>query len=165
MELATVLGLLSRYGVFILLVITLLEALNCPFMPAGVILPAAGIFASYGEISILQAIMMTIIGSMLGSVILYGIGRIGGTPLLEWMKKRSERARRMSEKCEAFLKKGGFMTVFLGRIMPVVRTILPLPAGAFRVRLGLFMTASLFGVACYNIVCVGAGYFFGSAFL
>ena len=165
MELATVLGLLSQYGVFILLGITLLEALNCPGMPAGVILPAAGVFAAHGEISIIQAIIMTIAGGMIGSLILYCVGRIGGAPLLNWLKKRSERARKTAEKCESYLKKDGFMAVFIGRILPVIRTILPLPAGAFRVNIASFMVASLAGISCYNIVCVCAGYFFGNAFL
>ena len=165
MELATVLGLLSRYGVLILLVITLLEALNCPFMPAGIILPAAGVFAAHGDISVWQAIVMTIVGSMLGSLVLYFIGIVGGAPMIEWMKKRSPRAKKTAEKCERFLEKGGFVTVFIGRILPVVRTILPLPAGAFRVRLSSFMLASLAGISCYNIACVCAGYFFGNAFL
>lgn len=165
MELGTILGLLSQYGVLVLLVITFLEALNCPGMPAGVILPAAGIYAARGGMSVFEAIILTIIGGMIGSVVLYMIGRIGGPPLMERLKKRSEHARRASERCEKFLEKGGFVTVFIGRILPVVRTILPLPAGAFRVSAASFLTASALGIACYNIVCVGAGYYLGHALI
>lgn len=161
MELGTILGLMSQYGVLVLLVITFLEALNCPGMPAGVILPAAGVYAAHGGISVFEAIALTIAGGMIGSAVLYLIGRVGGRPLLERMKRRSKHARRASERCEKFLEKGGFATVFVGRILPVVRTILPLPAGAFRVSIGSFLTASALGIACYNIVCVGAGYYLG----
>ncbi len=165
MELSTVLGLLSQYGVLVLLVVTFLEALNCPGMPAGIILPAAGMYASHSNVSILGIIGLTIAGGMIGSIILYIIGRIGGQPLLDWLKKRSKHARHAAERCEQFLAKGGFFTVFVGRIVPVVRTIFPLPAGVFRVAVCPFLTASALGIACYNIVCVGAGYYFGYVFL
>ena len=127
MELAAVLGLLSRYGVLILLVITCLEAMNCPGMPAGVVLPAAGVYAANGQISVFLAVLLTIIGGMTGTVVLYLIGRAGGHALLDWLNRHSKTFRRASDRCETFLQKNSFQKVFLGRIIPVVRTILPLP--------------------------------------
>lgn len=161
MELSTVFNLLSQYGAYILLVITFLESLNCPGMPAGIILPAAGIYASHGGMSIIQAIVLTIVGGLVGASVLYVIGRVGGAPALDWMKRRSAQIKHASEKCERFLKKGDFVTLMLGRIVPVVRTIIPLPAGALRVSVKKFVVASAVGISCYNIVCVGAGYFLG----
>lgn len=161
MELTAILELFSKYGVLILLLVTFLESLNCPGMPAGVILPAAGIYASSGRMSCIMAILMTIVGGMLGSLVLYVIGRAGGRPLIERLKKRSKHAKKASDRCEQMLQKGGFLTVFIGRVLPVVRTIMPLPAGAFRVSMLSFLSASALGIACYNIVCVSAGYFFG----
>lgn len=156
-----ILELLSKYGVLILLAVTFLESLNCPGLPAGVILPAAGMYAASGRISCVAAILMTVAGGLVGSLVLYAIGRIGGPPLIARLKKRSERVKSLSERCERMLEKGGFVTVFLGRILPVVRTIMPLPAGAFRVSMVSFLSASALGIACYNIVCVCAGYFLG----
>ncbi len=161
MELATVLDLFSKYGVLIILVITFLESLNCPGMPAGVILPAVGIYAASGSMSFLTATTLSVIGGMAGSVVLYAIGWIGGHSLLDRLEKRSEKAKKLSERCKQMLQKGGFRMVFIGRILPVVRTIMPLPAGAFRVSLTSFLAASALGIACYNIVCVGVGYFLG----
>ena len=103
MELGTVLGLLSQYGVLVLLVVTFLEALNCPGMPAGIILPAAGMYAAHNGVSIFEIIGLTVLGGMVGSVVLYIIGRIGGQPLLDWLKKHSKHAQRASERCEEFL--------------------------------------------------------------
>ena len=165
MELAAVLGLLSRYGVLILLVITCLEAMNCPGMPAGVVLPAAGVYAANGEISVFLAVLLTIIGGMTGTVVLYLIGRAGGHPLLDWLNRRSKTFRRANGRCEAFLQKNSFLKVFLGRIIPVVRTILTLPAGAYRVSPVSFLMASVLGITCYNAVCVGAGYLLGYLFV
>ncbi|MDO4174914.1 MAG: DedA family protein [Eubacteriales bacterium] len=165
MELSAVLGLLSQYGVLILLVITCLEAMNCPGMPAGIVLPAVGIYAANGGMSIFLAIVLTIIGGMTGTVILYLIGRAGGYRLLNWLNRRSEKLRKANERCSEFLQKHSFQKIFVGRILPVVRTLLPLPAGAFRVDPVSFMTASALGIACYNIVFVGAGYFLGYLFV
>ncbi len=165
MEFGTVLALLSQYGVLILLAVTFLEALNCPGMPAGIILPAAGVYAANGGISVLAAIFLTIVGGMVGSIVLYLIGRAGGRPLLAWLCRRSASVRRACDRCERLLKKGGFLTVFLGRILPVVRTIFPLPAGAFCIPPVSFLAASALGITCYNAVCVGAGYLLGHALI
>lgn len=160
-----ILGLFAKYGVLILLGITFLESLNCPGLPAGVILPAAGIYASSGKMSCIAAILLTIAGGMLGSVVLYIIGRAGGRPLIERLKRRSRSVKKVSDRCEQMLQKGGFLTIFVGRILPVIRTIMPLPAGAFRVSPVPFLSASVLGITCYNIVCVSAGYFFGHTFM
>lgn len=162
MELNTVLELLSEYGIQILLTMTFLEALNCPGMPAGVVLPAAGVYASTSEMTLVLAVVLTIIGSCAGTVVLYMIGRIGGRRLLDWLKKRSNAIRKAADRCEGFLQKGGFTAIFIGRILPVIRTILPLPAGAFGVPLSTFIPASILGISCYNIVLVSAGYFLAS---
>lgn len=165
MELTTVLELFSRYGVFILLIITCLEAMNCPGMPAGVVLPAVGIYASSGEISVFFAALLTVIGGTTGTVMLYLIGRAGGHALLEWLAQRSKTFRKASVRCEAFLQNGSFRKVFLGRIIPVVRTILPLPAGAYHISPVSFLMASVLGITCYNGVCIGAGYLLGYVFV
>lgn len=165
MELDAVLGLMSQYGVLILLIITCLEAMNCPGMPAGVILPAAGIYAANGGMSVFLAIALTIIGGMTGTVVLYLIGRAGGHPLLDWLNRHSKNLKKANERCSEFLQKNSFQKIFIGRILPVVRTLLPLPAGAFQVDPVSFMTASALGITCYNIVCVSAGYFLGYLFI
>ncbi|MCD8357512.1 MAG: DedA family protein [Clostridia bacterium] len=165
MELDAVMGLMSQYGVLILLIITCLEAMNCPGMPAGVVLPAAGIYAANGGMSLFLAIVLTIIGGMAGTTVLYMVGRIGGHPLLEWLNRHSKNLRKANERCAEFLQKNSFRKIFIGRILPVVRTILPLPAGAFQVDPVSFMAASALGIACYNIVCVSAGYFLGYLFI
>lgn len=165
MELTAVLELFSRYGAFILLVITCLEAMNCPGMPAGVVLPAVGIYAASGGMSVFFAALLTVIGGTIGTVLLYLVGRAGGHALLNWLAQRSKTFRKASVRCEAFLQKSSFQKVFLGRIIPVVRTILPLPAGAYRVSPLSFVMASVLGITCYNAVCIGAGYLLGYVFV
>lgn len=165
MELNTVLELMAEHGVKILLTITFLEAMNCPGMPAGVVLPAAGICAAGGDMSLLLAIALTVIGGTAGTTVLYLIGFVGGHPLLEWLKRRSSAVCKACEHCEEFLQKGGFVKLFVGRLLPVVRTLLPLPAGALQLPFRMFLTASALGIICYNTVFVCAGYFLGAAMI
>ena len=163
MDVNTILELMAEYGVQILLTITFLEAMNCPGMPAGVVLPAAGMCAASGDMPLWLAVLLTVVGGIGGTLAMYLIGYVGGHPLLEWMKKRSSAVRRACDHCEEFLQKGGFAKLFIGRLLPVVRTLLPLPAGALQVPFKLFLAASALGILCYNTVFVCAGYFLGAA--
>ncbi len=165
MDQNTVLNLLSEYGIQILLTITFLEAMNCPGMPAGVVLPAAGVYAAGCDMPLLLVLALTVIGGIAGTLAMYVIGRAGGHPLLEWFKRRSSAVRKACTHCEEFLQKGGFAKLFIGRLLPVVRTLLPLPAGALQLPFRLFLTASALGILCYNTVFVCAGYFLGAAMI
>lgn len=161
MDLDTIMTLLSRYGVFILLAISCLEAMNCPGMPAGVVLPAAGIYAASGKISLLSAILLTVLGEIAGTAILYGIGRAGGYPLMHWLEKRGGKLWDAYRRCEDYLQRRSFWKIFVGRLLPVVRTILPLPAGICAVEIRPFFAASALGIAVYNAGFVSVGYFLG----
>lgn len=163
MELNTVLELMAAHGVKILLTITFLEAMNCPGMPAGVVLPAAGICAAGGDMSLLLAIALTVIGGTGGTITMYVIGLVGGRRLLEWFKQRSDAVCKACDHCEKYLQKGGFVKMFVVRLLPVVRTLVPLPAGALQLPFRMFLTASALGILCYNTVFVCAGYFLGAA--
>lgn len=162
MQIMTVLNLLGEYGIWILLAIAFLEALNCPGMPAGVIFPAAGMYASFGRIPWLLVLGVTVLGGVLGSIVLYAIGRRCGNPILAWLAKRSSKLQKAIDKSTMTLERGGFWTLFLSRITPVVRTIMPIPAGALCVDVKKFILSGALGIACYNLACIGFGYFFGN---
>ena len=67
-----------QYGAVFIFVIVLLEYLNLPGFPAGVIMPLAGIWAAKGQIGLGMALLLALVAGMLGSWILYGLGRLGG---------------------------------------------------------------------------------------
>ena len=67
-----------RYGAFFIYLIVLLEYLNLPGFPAGVIMPLAGIWAAKGEISFPMVMVLTVFAGLTGSWALYLLGRFGG---------------------------------------------------------------------------------------
>ena len=67
-----------QYGAFFIYLIVLLEYLNLPGFPAGVIMPLAGIWASQGEISFPVVMILTVAAGLTGSWALYLLGRYGG---------------------------------------------------------------------------------------
>ena len=77
-----------RYGAVFIFVIILLEYMNLPGFPAGIIMPLAGIWAARGQISFFMVMSLGLAAGLLGSWILYGIGRMGGDLFLDRYLKR-----------------------------------------------------------------------------
>ena len=67
-----------QYGAIAIFVIVLLEYMNMPGFPAGIIMPLAGVWAKGGGISFVMTILLTVSAGLVGSWILYGLGRLGG---------------------------------------------------------------------------------------
>lgn len=167
MTIAEAMQMFEQYGVQVLFVLALLEAMNCPGMPAGVILPAAGMLAA-GTGSLLRALMIytaMLIGAMLGCIILYCIGALGGTALEHWLHKHSGRR---GEKLEHYIQRihdGSWWTMFVCRMVPVVRTLGSLFAGISRMPIRNYLLGTAAGVAAYNAIGIGLGYFAGWLFV
>ena len=96
-----------QYGAVFIFVIVLLEYLNLPGFPAGVIMPLAGIWAAKGQIGLGMALLLALVAGMLGSWILYGLGRLGGHMLLEKYLKKFPAQRPVIEKNFAMLERSG----------------------------------------------------------
>ena len=73
----------TKYGGIAIFVIVLLEYLNLPGFPAGVIMPLAGIWAAKGNIAFLPALLITVAAGLTGSLILYYLGYKGGELFLQ----------------------------------------------------------------------------------
>ena len=73
-----------EYGAFFIFLIVLLEYLNLPGFPAGVIMPLAGIWAAKGEIGFPMVMLLSGAAGLVGSWALYLLGRLGGTKVMEF---------------------------------------------------------------------------------
>ena len=82
-----------RYGAFFIYLIVLLEYLNLPGFPAGVIMPLAGIWAAKGEISFPMVMVLTVFAGLTGSWALYLLGRFGGGKVMEFYFKKFPKHR------------------------------------------------------------------------
>lgn len=163
MDVETVMQYFTAYGPVAIYVIVLLEYLNLPGFPAGVIMPLAGIWAASGKISFLLTMVITVAAGVTGSVILYALGRGGGEWLLHKYYRRFPGQKLLMEEKLAYLRKKGGVGVFLSKLMPMVRTLISIPAGIIRMNFGSYVVNSTLGVAVWNLVFVGAGYVFGDA--
>jgi membrane protein DedA with SNARE-associated domain len=133
-----------------------------PPIPSEVILPLAGFAASRGTFPIWQAILFTTIGSLVGAMLLYGIGAALGR----------ERMRRIAAKLplikvedvdrtESWFQKHGPKTVFFGRMIPIFRSLISIPAGIERMPIPLFLALSGAGSLIWNSLFVTLGYVLG----
>lgn len=135
-----------------------------PPIPSEVILPLAGFTASRGGFTLLEAIFWTTAGSLLGAYVLYMLGG--------WLGR--DRARSLIgripfvavedvDKVEAWFARHGYKAVFLGRMVPLFRSLVSIPAGIDRMPLLPFLALTLAGSLVWNSVLVLAGYFLGES--
>ncbi len=151
------------YGAFFIYLIVFLEYLNLPGFPAGVIMPLAGIWAAKGEISFPLVILISVGAGLTGSWVLYFLGRFGGAKVLGiYFKKFPKQKPMIEEKIEMLRQKGG-VGVFVSKLLPMVRTLISIPAGMVRMDFAVYTMSSVLGIFLWNLAFVGAGYFFGEA--
>ncbi|WP_125142405.1 DedA family protein [Clostridium transplantifaecale] len=165
MDIQTLTSFFLQYGAIFIFLIVLFEYLNLPGFPAGVIMPMAGIWAAKGNISFLAAMVITVSAGLLGSWILYFFGRIGGALFLPWYVKRFPKQELLIQKNLELLRKKGAAGVFISKLIPMIRTVISIPAGMIKMDFLSYSISSAGGIFIWNFVLVGAGYWMGDAAL
>ena len=133
-----------------------------PPIPSEVILPLAGFAASRGELDLVAAIVCTTLGSLLGALALYGLGA--------WLGR--DRMRRIAarlplidvediDKTEAWFTRHGAKAVFFGRMLPLFRSFVSIPAGIERLALWKFALLTTAGSLIWNTAFILAGFWLG----
>jgi len=114
--------------------IALLMAIEsaCIPLPSEIIMTFAGYAVYQGKLSLFWAATAGAIGCNLGSVVAYWIGAIGGRPMIERYGRYILLSSHDLDRTEKFFAKYGDITVLIGRLLPVVRTFIALPAGIAR---------------------------------
>jgi len=158
----TLYGAVGYLGVLLAMVI---ESAMIP-LPSELILPYAGFLISDpSQIEPLTGqpwnfwivVVVGTIGNTLGSLIGYGIGAWGGRPFLERYGRYLLIRPHEIELAEHFFARYGSITVFVTRLMPVVRTFISFPAGVARMNLGKFVAYSTAGALLWSTLLVWAG--------
>jgi membrane protein DedA with SNARE-associated domain len=133
-----------------------------PPLPSEVFLPLAGFAASRGDLSLVAAIVWTTIGSVVGALALYGIGAALGRDRLRAIVEKMPLVDIGDvDKAEAWFAKHGPKAVFFGRMVPLVRSMISVPAGVERMSIGLFLALTAAGSLIWNSIFVVAGYLLG----
>ncbi len=128
-----------------------------PPIPSEAILPLAGYFVSDGTLRFIPALLVATLGSVLGAVILYAVGRYGGRPLLERWGRVLRLDATALDRGDAWFDRYGAWVVLFGRVVPGVRSIVSIPAGAAEMALGRFVALTTLGSGVWNAALIGTG--------
>jgi membrane protein DedA with SNARE-associated domain len=150
-----------------------LETIVAP-IPSEVILPMAGwkVSQSAADPSILEpltdqpwnlvlVVVFATIGSLVGALVGYAIGAWGGRPLLDRFGRYVGIGAEDLDRADAWFARWGGWAVFLGRMVPLVRTFVSYPAGIARMPIGPFILFSTIGSLIWNAALITAGFIVG----
>ncbi len=118
----------------------------CIPLPSELIMPFGGYLAFQGTFKLFWLATAGAIGCNVGSLVAYEIGCYGGRPLVERYGRWILMGRRELDWADRFFLRWGYLAVFIGRLLPVVRTFIALPAGVARMPRGRFHIYTFSGI-------------------
>jgi membrane protein DedA with SNARE-associated domain len=132
-----------------------------PPIPSEVILPLTGFLVEQGSLVFLPALVVATVGSLVGALVLYALGRWGGRELI----LRHGRVLRLKEadldRADGWFDRYGGAIVLFGRIVPGVRSLVSIPAGLSEMPLGRFVLLTALGSGVWNTLLIGLGWLLG----
>ena len=133
-----------------------------PPIPSEVILPLAGFLARLGSMNFVLVHFTSTLGAYLGALVLYWLGaRLGLERSIRWLARIPLVDREDLENAAAWFRRHGRSAVFFGRLLPGVRSLISLPAGAQRMNLGTFSVFTIAGSGLWNGLLIGLGALLG----
>ncbi len=136
-----------------------------PPIPSEIVLPFGGFMTTNSSLTIIGVIIAATIGSVLGAVILYGVGRLLDVERLEKIIDRWGHILRIKKedvhRADAWFDKYGYWTVLFCRMIPLVRSLISIPAGMSNMKFGLFLLFTTIGTVIWNSILVIIGAMLG----
>jgi membrane protein DedA with SNARE-associated domain len=152
---------LSRGSVYAIVgLLVALESMGLP-LPGETVLLAAAAYAALGAVSLPGVIAAATLGAIVGDSLGYWLGRRGGLPLLERYGRWIHLDRRRLGRAQAFLRRHGGKTVFLGRFTAFLRMFAAFLAGVARMPYGEFVAYNVSGGVCWALAMGLLGYALG----
>ncbi|RXH55713.1 DedA family protein [Granulicella sibirica] len=153
---AVLIGLISAGGYFSVMLLMALQSACIP-IPSEVIMPLAGYALAHSQADLILLATLASLASNIGSIPAYWIGAKGGRPMVERFGGYVLLSRRDLDLCEHFFSKYGSITVLIGRMLPIVRTFIALPAGIAKMNQFRFHLYTFIGSWpwCYALAYVG----------
>ena len=133
----------------------------CTPLPSEVIMGFAGFAVQRGELNFWWVVAAGTLGSMIGSVLTYAVGYYGGRPLLERYGKYVMVTKKEIDMTHSWFERYGAKTVFITRLLPIVRAFVSLPAGIARMDFVKFFAYSLAGSVPWCLALAYAGVLLG----
>lgn len=151
---------LGYFGIFILMAI---ESSIIP-LPSEVIMIPAGYLVFLGKMDFTLAVIAGSLGSLLGALVNYYIAIKLGRKFIKRYGKYFFMSEKSLDKTEEFFKKHGHISTFIGRLLPLIRHYISLPAGLAKMSLIVFSIYTTLGALIWVIVLTYFGYWLGGSF-
>ena len=149
---------LGYLGIFLLM---LVEAVFPP-IPSELIIPFAGFSAAEGNLDFLGVVVAATLGSLAGMIPWYLVGRLFGLDRVRRLADRHGRWFTLNadeiDRAAIWFVRYGPLIVLFGRLLPIIRTLISIPAGLARMPVLPFVLYSALGMLLWNTVLVSAGY-------
>ena len=132
-----------------------------PPIPSEIVLPFAGFVAQQGSDSVVLMILVATVGSVIGALIMYWIAAIIGDDRLHAFTRRFGKWVQIREadltRAEEWFDRHAMSAVLVGRCVPLIRSVVSIPAGFRRMKLIPYIAYTFLGSLVWNIALVGAG--------
>lgn len=156
----TLLDLFTTYGYLGIFLAMAIESCCIP-LPSELIMPLAGFLAFQNRLNLGGDTLAGALGCVAGSIVAYWIGATGGRALLLRYGRYVLISHHDADRADEFFARYGDITVFLTRLMPIVRTFISLPAGITRTNFPKFVIYTFLGSLIWSFVLAYAGYKLG----
>ncbi|WP_042222587.1 DedA family protein [Oceanobacillus manasiensis] len=158
--------IMEQFGYLGILLMMALENLFPP-IPSEIVLPFGGFLTTYTSVTIWGVVIAATAGSLIGAILLYWIGTLLDIERLEKLVKQWGHITRVKvedvHKADAWFDKYGYWTVLFGRMIPVVRSLISIPAGMSNMKFGLFMLFTVVGTVIWNSILITVGVLLGES--
>ena len=130
-------------------------------LPSELVMPPAGYLAAKGQMNAWLAIAAGAAGSVLGALVNYALAVFVGETILRRYGKYVLMSERSLDRTEAFFRRHGEISTFVGRLLPVIRHLISIPAGISRMALGRFVGFTALGAAIWCAILTYLGWLIG----
>jgi len=143
--------------------IVVLMAIESSFLPlpSELVMPPAGYLAAKGEMNFALAVACGVVGSILGALANYGLAHWLGRAVIRRLGKYVWITEKSLERSERYFADHGEISTFMGRMLPVVRHLISIPAGIARMNLPRFVTFTGLGALVWCTILTWIGWFIG----
>lgn len=150
-------------GIFLLIMVENLF----PPIPSEIILTFGGFMTTVSSLNVVMVIIVATLGSVVGAILLYKVASYFGKERLTKIVLKHGRILRLKEsdieRAENFFLKYGSWAVFLCRMIPLIRSLISIPAGMTQMKMSRFLVLTTAGSLLWNTVLIGLGAFLGES--
>lgn len=155
-----VLGLVKEFGYIGIILGMAIESSLVP-LPSEIVMIPAGVLAQKGEMNFFMVVFCGTLGSYIGSLANYIGAYLIGRPLVVKYGKYFFLSEKKLKRVEAFFRKFGNISIFIARLIPVVRHFISIPAGFAKMNFWQFSIYTILGSTLWMVILTAVGYFIG----